>query len=82
MNIAIIIILVMLLGARSNGAGGSTPPGTPGCVGCCPGTNTYEGMLKAKALLKSRYGSWSATPWGAQFAHTLGYGQCPGYNDF
>ena len=82
MNIAIIIILVMLLGARSNGAGGSTPPGTPGCVGCCPGTSTYEGMLKAKGVLKARYGSWSNTPAFVQFGHTIGYGQCPGYNDF
>jgi len=80
MNIAVIIILVLLLGTR--GAGASPTPPAPGCKGCCPGTSTYEGMLKAKALLKSRYGSWSNTPIFAQLGHTLGYGQCPGYNDF
>ena len=72
----------MLLGARGSGASPTPPDAGSGCKGCCPGTSTYEGMIKAKALLKSRYGSWSDTPWGAQLAHTLGYGQCPGYNDF
>ena len=81
MNIAIIIILVMLLGARGSGAS-PTPPEPPGCKGCCPGTSTYEGMVKAKAVLKARYGSWSNTPIFVQLGHTLGYGQCPGYNDF
>jgi len=81
MNIALIIILVLLLGA----GGSTTPPGSPpggGCKGCCPGTSTYDGMLRARAYLKSKYGSWSDTPLGAQLAHTFGYGQCPGYNDF
>ena len=82
MNIAVIIILILLLGAKKNGGGGSTPPGTPGCVGCCPGTSTHDGMLLAKAELIRRYGSWAGTPGWAQFLHTVGYGQCPGYNAF
>lgn len=80
MNIAVIIILVLLLGAGRSAT--PTPPGTPGCVGCCPGTSTYEGMLKAKAILISKYGTWDNTPTFARIAHTIGYGQCPGYSDF
>jgi len=82
MNIGIVLALVLLLGATQAGGGGGSPPGTPGCVGCCPGTSTYEGMLRARAGLQIRFGSWQNTPWWAQLAHSLGYSQCPGYNEY
>jgi hypothetical protein len=81
MNIAVIIILVLLLGAKG-GTSPTAPDAGSGCKGCCPGTSTYDGMIKARALLQTKYGSWSETPLFAQLGHTLGYGQCPGYNDF
>ena len=55
MNIGIVLALVLLLGATQAGGGGGSPPGTPGCVGCCPGTSTYEGMLRARAGLQIRF---------------------------
>jgi len=83
---------LLLVGALVVGAGAIKKPDTGGgsgqpdpggsCIGCCPGTSTYEGMLTARAFLQTKYGSWANTnPW-AKFAHTAGYGMCPGYNDF
>jgi len=81
MNIGIIVLMLLFLGARaSTGSPGSPTP--PGCVGCCPGTSTYDGMIKARASLKATYGSWANTPWWAQLAHSLGYSQCPGYDSY
>lgn len=58
------------------------PPSGGGCIGCCPGTSTYNGMLRAKGSLALRYGSWAQVPLFLQIGHTVAYGQCPGYNDF
>ena len=84
MNIALLLIIALLLGARKGNGGGSAPapPPAPGCAGCCPGTSTYEGMLKARSLLQSEWGTWSDVPLLVKLAHIGGYGQCPGYADF